>query len=105
VKRSALGSIIRQGERRSLHEFTTQGGRKNKDFPGVKSASYRSHLQRAFRRHAPGAEDRRLGEVMKLRRDQCGGERQNTGVNVHVSMDENRKRVERGSLKKKGSLL
>jgi len=42
---------------------------------------------------------------MKLRRDQCGGERQNTGVNVHVSMDENRKRVERGSLKKKGSLL
>jgi hypothetical protein len=42
---------------------------------------------------------------MKLRRDREGEERQNARVNAHVSRDENRKRVKRGSRKKEGSLL
>lgn len=71
----------------------------------VKSTSHRSHLQQSFRREIPEAEGRRLGEVMKLRRDQKGAGIQKVRVNVHVSGEENKKRAERGNLEEKGRLL
>jgi hypothetical protein len=71
----------------------------------VKSTSLRSHLQQAFRPESPEDVDGRLGEVMKLRRDQEGEERQDARVNAYVSRDENGKRVKSSNRKEEESLL
>lgn len=67
----------------------------------MKSASLRSHLQQAFRPETPAAVGGRLGEVMKLRRDQKGEEKQDARVNACVS----RKKVKRSNRKEEASLL